>query len=68
MSIDDRLDKIEEILRGIDQAIRGNGKPGINVRLDRLEQGARRQARMGWMLTGAVVGGVISMVVILATR
>ena len=33
-----RFDKIDETLKGIDEDIRGNGKVGINVRLDRLEK------------------------------
>ena len=39
----------------IDEAIRGNGKPGINTRLDRLEQDAKRQARLVWLVIGAAV-------------
>ena len=33
-----RLDKIDENLKGLDEDIRGNGKDGIIVRLDRLEK------------------------------
>jgi len=39
----------------MDEAIRGNGKPGIQVRLDRLEQDAKRQARLIWLVVGAAV-------------
>ena len=44
----------------LDAAIRGNGKPGIQVRLDRLEQDARRQGRLIWLIVGAVVTAVLS--------
>ena len=37
----------------MDVAIRGNGKPGLNTRLDRLEQDAKRQARLIWLVVGA---------------
>ena len=39
----------------MDVAIRGNGKPGLNTRLDRLEQDAKRQARLVWLIVGAAV-------------
>jgi len=39
----------------MDEAIRGNGKPGLNTRLDRLEQDAKRQARLIWLVVGAAV-------------
>lgn len=37
----------------LDEAIRGNGKLGILIRLDRLEQDARRQGKLIWMILGA---------------
>ena len=45
----------------LDEAIRGNGKPGITLRLDRLEQDARRQSRILWMIIGSIVTTTISM-------
>jgi hypothetical protein len=39
----------------MDVAIRGNGKPGLNTRLDRLEQDAKRQARLIWLVVGSAV-------------
>jgi len=47
-----------EKLDRIDVAIRGNGKPGIIVRLDRLEQSAKSQAKLIWLLVGAVAAGL----------
>ena len=48
-----------------DEAIRGNGKPGLQVRLDRLEQDARRQGRLIWLLLGAVGTGIATAVTML---
>ena len=39
----------------MDVAIRGNGKPGLNTRLDRLEQDAKRQGRLIWLVVGSAV-------------
>ncbi len=44
----------------MDEAIRGNGKPGIQLRLDRLEQDARRQSRLIWLVVGAAVTLAVS--------
>ena len=38
----------------LDEAIRGNGKPGILIRLDRLEQSAKTQAKLIWLILGAL--------------
>ena len=53
-----QFDILFEKLDRIDVAIRGNGKPGIIVRLDRLEQSARSQAKLIWLLIGAVAAGL----------
>ena len=47
----------------IDEALRGNGEPGINVRLDRLEQRAKSEARLKLLAISATVSGVVSLVV-----
>lgn len=39
----------------LDESIRGNGKPGILIRLDRLEQDAKRQSKLIWLIIGAVI-------------
>ena len=46
------LEAIYRKLEQLDEAIRGNGKPGIQLRLDRLEQNARRQSRLTWLILG----------------
>jgi len=47
-SIHTKLDKLDE-------AIRGNGKPGIQLRLDRLEKAEAIRSRLMWIITGSVV-------------
>ena len=53
-----QFDILFEKIDRIDVAIRGNGKPGIIVRLDRLEQTAKSQAKLIWLLIGAVAAGL----------
>ena len=52
----------------LDEAIRGNGKPGIALRLDRLEQDARRQARLVWLIVGSAVTAFASVLAAWAAR
>ena len=39
----------------LDEAIRGNGKPGIQLRLDRLESVRATRSRLLWLAVGAAV-------------
>ena len=52
-SIHVKLDKLDE-------AIRGNGKPGIQIRLDRLESAERVRSKLLWLIAGCVVVGAAS--------
>ena len=57
-------DQIDEAIRGTP----GNGtRPGILVRLDRLEQDAKRQSKLIWLIIGAVVTASASGAVALIT-
>lgn len=47
----------------LDEAIRGNGRPGITVRLDRLEQDAKRQSKLIWLIVGSAVTAFASVLV-----
>jgi hypothetical protein len=51
----DEFASIHAKLDRLDEAIRGNGRPGITVRLDRLEQDAKRQARLLWLVVGSAI-------------
>jgi len=57
------FEAIHRKLDRLDEAIRGNGKPGILIRLDRLEQDAKRQAKLIWLILGAVITALASGVV-----
>ena len=45
----------------LDEAIRGNGKPGIALRLDRVEQDARRLGRLVWLAAGSALTAIASL-------
>ncbi|QDU33045.1 hypothetical protein KS4_10860 [Poriferisphaera corsica] len=63
-SIQSKLDRLDEAIRGAP----GNGsRPGILVRLDRLEQDAIRQSKLIWLIIGSVVTAVTSVIVIWLT-
>ena len=58
-----QFEGIHRKLDRLDEAIRGNGKPGILIRLDRLEQDAKRQAKLIWLILGAVITALASGIV-----
>ena len=49
------FDAINAKLDRLDEAIRGNGKPGIQLRLDRLEAAEKSRARLIWLIVGSAV-------------
>lgn len=53
---------IRDKLDRLDEAIRGNGKPGIQVRLDRLEVFAAGRSRLLWIIAGSVVTLTLTMI------
>ena len=55
-----QFELIQTKLDHLDEAIRGNGEPGIKMRLDRLEQDAKRQSKLIWLIVGAVVTSITS--------
>jgi hypothetical protein len=63
-SLHEKLDRLDEAIRGTP----GNGsRPGILVRLDRLEQDAKRQSKLIWLIIGAVVTALASGAVVFIT-
>ncbi len=69
--IDERFQRFEENLRRmetsltakldkIDEDLRGNGKVGMNVRLDRLENSKKLTNRWFWAIVSAAVPALIS--------
>jgi len=57
------LEQINDKLERLDKAIRGNGTPGINQRLDRLEQIEAGRKRLFWIVLVAMVGSLAPSVV-----
>ena len=57
------FESIHNKLDRLDEAVRGNGRPGIQLRLDRLEQDAKRQAKLTWLIIGAVITALASGIV-----
>lgn len=55
-----KFDLLFEKIDRLDESIRGNGKPGIVVRLDRLEQSAMSRGKLLWLLAGAFFSGLAS--------
>ena len=52
-SIHTKLDRLDE-------AVRGNGKPGIQLRLDRLETSEAVRSRLLWIIAGATTTLAVS--------
>ena len=44
-----------EILENMDKALRGNGKPGIKERVNRLESKDRLRGRVTWTAAGCAI-------------
>jgi type IV secretory pathway component VirB8 len=47
------FESIHRKLDRLDEAIRGNGKPGLQLRLDRLEAAEKSRAKLIWIIVGA---------------
>ncbi len=55
----DEFGQIHVKLDKLDESIRGNGKPGILVRLDRLERETAKRNKFFWVVAGALVSAII---------
>ena len=51
----DEFASIHTKLDRLDEAIRGNGKPGIQLRLDRLESAEAVRSKLMWIIAGSTV-------------
>jgi len=58
----DEFESVNGKLDRLDEAIRGNSKPGIQLRLDRLETAQAVRSRLMWIITGATVTLALSAV------
>jgi len=50
----DEFAELHRKLDRIDEALRGNGRPGLQMRLDRLEQDRLGRSRFFWLALGTV--------------
>jgi hypothetical protein len=49
------ITELHSKLDKLDEAIRGNGKPGIQLRLDRLESAEAVRSKLLWIIAGSTV-------------
>ena len=54
--------EIHAKLDRLDEAIRGNGKPGIQMRLGKLEDGEAARSRLLWLIVGSAATLAVSQV------
>jgi len=50
-----QFESLHTKLDRLDEAIRGNGRPGIQLRLDRLESAEMTRSRLLWIIAGSTV-------------
>jgi hypothetical protein len=63
-AIHDKLDRLDDAIRGTP----GNGtKPGIQTRLDRLEQAARRHDKLAWLAIGTAATAIATWLMTVAS-
>ncbi|MBI9017366.1 MAG: hypothetical protein JEZ07_08920 [Phycisphaerae bacterium] len=56
----DEFRSLHHKLDKLDEAIRGNGRPGMQVRLDRLEQAKKQEERLTWLIKASVITAAIT--------
>lgn len=57
-----KINNIEQTCKEIKECLLGNGKPGLVVRTDRLEQKDQVRSKMFWVLFTAIGGVIVKMV------
>ena len=62
-TIERDLASLHKKIDKLDEAVRGNGHPGINTRLDRLEHSERRRTKIIWILIAAAIASQIEIIV-----
>lgn len=56
--------KLSDKIDRIDEAIRGNGHPGLKQRIDRLEQIETDRSKVKWMIVTAMFSGIGSLAIL----
>jgi predicted alternative tryptophan synthase beta-subunit len=54
-----KLEHIVETVNEIKSCLKGNGKPGLIIRTDRLEQKEKTKARIFWVIFAATIALVV---------
>ncbi len=54
-AMDEKMDDQKEATTALTHAIVGNGKPGLLMRVDRLEQSKAFMSKVLWVLFGAII-------------
>lgn len=57
-----KIESIESTCTEIKQCLLGNGKPGLVIRTDRLEQKDKWKTRLSWVVVTAVVVLIVKIV------
>jgi predicted alternative tryptophan synthase beta-subunit len=57
-----KLEHIVETVNEINASLKGNGKPGLLIRTDRLEQKEKTKAKIFWVILAATVGLLVKAV------
>lgn len=57
-----KIEGIEEGVHDIKQCLMGNGKPGLVLRMDRLEQKDKTRSRVLWTIFGIVTTAIVGFV------
>ena len=58
----DEFGEIHTKLDRLDEAIRGNGKPGLQMRLGKLEDGETSRSRLLWLIAGSAATVAVSQI------
>ncbi len=53
---------LKTAINKLDNSIRGNGKPGLLVRIDRLEQAEEVRSKLLWLIAASVVTSTVSLI------
>ena len=53
---------IRRSIEKLDESIRGNGKPGITTRLDRIDTAARGLSRLVWLVIGSSLSIIVAII------
>lgn len=61
------FDRIGIALERLDESIRGNGRPGMVTRLDRLEVAESKRSKLLWVIVTIVTGTLVTTLVRIIT-